>query len=248
MKKVFIFLFILFICAADACAGIVLKAVAINPSKAETQSVPIKVYLPKEVKPENIIDKGDLEVAYDNQQGSYFVYGQYELKPGETVEREIEMMDVWVVPAAEMESIRSELDKTVKLLAETDFRERVNFLKENIERKLKIVEDNQKSEAVNPERHISLFRDNQRLMESAKDDLAVARSLLAQAKPVPAAAVWKLILIIILFLGFVGIASYFIWQTQIKVISTPTFGEDNRGQPSAGEGHPQRQDGNPPGS
>ncbi len=242
MKKAFILFFILFACAANAYAGIVLKAMAFNPSKAEKQSVPIKVYLPKEVKPENIIDKGDLEVGYDNQQGSYFVYGQYELGPGESVEREIEMMDVWIVPAAEIESMRSELDKTVKLLAETDFRERVNFLKENIERKLKMIEDNQKAESVNPERHISLFRDNQRLMESAKEDMSTARGLLAQAKPVPAAAVWKLILIIILFLGFIGIASYFIWQTQIKVISTPTFGDENHGTPADKENAAQPED------
>ncbi len=245
MRKLFILLFILFACAADAHAGIVLKAMAFNPSKTEKQSVPIKVYLPKEVKPEHIIDKGDLEVGYDNQQGSYFVYGQYELMPGESVEREVEMMDVWMVPAAEIESMRSELDKTVKLLAETDFRERVNFLKENIERKLKMVEENQKAESVNPERHISLFRDNQRLMESAKEDLATARGLLAQAKPVPAAAVWRLILIIILFLGFIGIASYFIWQTQIKVISTPTFGEESRETSDGKENAVQQDDGKP---
>lgn len=243
MKRIFICCLFLFlsVCASNAYAGIVLKAMAINPSKAEKQSVPIKVYLPKEVKPENIIDKGDLEVGYDNQQGSYFVYGQYELGPGESVEREIEMMDVWVVPSAEIESMRAELDKTVKLLADTDFRDRVSFLKENIERKLKMVEDNQKSEAVNPERHISLYRDNQRLMESAKEDLAVARSLLAQAKPIPSAAVWKLILIIVLFLGFIGIASYFIWQTQIKVISTPTFGDENR-EPDAKDKLSQQED------
>jgi hypothetical protein len=245
MKKIFILLFFLFACAADAHAGIVLKAMAFNPSKTEKQSVPIKVYLPKEVKPEHIIDKGDLEVGYDNQQGSYFVYGQYELAPGESVEREIEMMDVWMVPAAEIESMRTELDKTVKLLAETDFRERVNFLKENIERKLKMIEENQKVESVNPERHISLFRDNQRLMESAKEDLSTARGLLAQAKPVPAAAVWRLILIIILFLGFIGVASYFIWQTQIKVISTPTFGEESREASEDKENASQQDDGKP---
>jgi hypothetical protein len=218
-------------------ASIILKVMAINPSKAEKQKVPLRAYLPKEIKPEDIIDKGDLEVAYDNQQGSYYVYGEYELAPGETVEQNIEMKDIWAVSATDMESLRQETDKTMRLLENTDFRERANFLKQSIESKLKQIEEAQKTPAVNPERHISLYRDNIRLVEAIQADLLVARSLLAQAKPIPPVVVWRMIMIIVAFLGVIGLSSYFIWQMQSKPVSS-TF--DDRPQPASSGGQQQQ--------
>lgn len=215
----FIVVFIsLLIFVSNIHAGIVLKVLAANPSKTEKQSVTVKAYLPKEVKPEDVVDKGDLEIAYDNQQGSYYVYGEYIIDPGQTLERDIEMHDIWQVPAQEMESIRSEADKSSKLLENTDFRDRMVFLKQSIESKLKEIEDRQKIPAPNPERHISNYRDNVKLLESVKADLVVLRSLLAQAKGLPATAVWRLILIIIIFLAIVGTGSYFIWQRQMNLV------------------------------
>jgi hypothetical protein len=202
-------------------AGIVLKVLAVNPSKTEKQPVSVKAYLPKEIKPEDVVDKGDLEIAYDNQQGSYYVYGEYNLDPGQTIDRDVEMHDIWVIPAGEMESIRSEAGKTAKLLENTDFRERMSFLKQSIDSKLKEIESRQNVPAVNPERHISNYRDNVKLLESVKADLLVLRSLLAQAKGLPATAVWRLIIIIVSFLGVIGVGSYLIWQRQMKLVEIP---------------------------
>jgi hypothetical protein len=148
------------------------------------------------------------------------------------------MKDIWTVSATDMESLRQETDKTMKLLESTDFRDRANFLKQSIESKLQQIEESQKVSAVNPERHISLYRDNVRLVEAIKADLVVARSLLAQAKPIPPVAVWRLIMIIVAFLGVIGFSSYFIWQMQSKPVSS-TF--DDRPQPPvSSEGHQQQ--------
>lgn len=239
MKKIYclaIFLVMFSIFISNSFAGIVLKVLAANPSKTEKQSVSVKAYLPKEVKPEDVVDKGDLDVAYDNQQGSYYVYGEYLLDPGQTIERDVEMHDIWQVPAQEMESIRSESDKTSKLLENTDFRDRMTFLKQSIEAKLKEIEDRQRVPAANPERHISNYRDNVKLLESVKADLVVLRSLLAQAKGLPATAVWRLILIIIAFLGIIGIGSYLIWQKQMKLVDVaPSSEKKDEAAASKGE-------------
>ncbi len=224
MRKIFclaIFMIALSIFVSNSYAGIVLKVLAANPSKTEKQSVIVKAYLPKEVKPEDVVDKGDLEIAYDNQQGSYYVYGEYSLDPGQSIDRDVEMHDIWQVPATEMESIRAEAEKTSKLLENTDFRDRMSFLKQSIDAKLKEIEGRQSIPAVNPERHISNYRDNVKLLESVKSDLVVLRSLLAQAKGLPATAVWRLILIIISFLGVIGAGSYIIWQRQMKLVEIP---------------------------
>jgi hypothetical protein len=231
MKKILclvVFLLILSVFLSCAYAGIVMKVLAVNPSRAENQKVQVKAYLPKEIKPEDVVDKADLEIAYDSQQGSYYVYGEYDLAPGQVMEKEREMHDVWTVPAPEMESIRNEAEKTAKLLENTDFRDRMVFLKQGIESKIKSIEERQKMPAVNPERHISNYRDNIKLLESVKADMVVLRSLLAQAKSFPATAVWRLILIIVAFLGLIGAGSYIIWQRQIKLVSEPERAEKKK--------------------
>jgi hypothetical protein len=221
---------------SQSYAGIVLKVMAANPSKTEKQAVSVKAYLPKEVKPEDVVDKGDLEIAYDNQQGSYYVYGEYSLDPGQSIDRDVEMHDIWAISAAEMDSIRSEAAKTSKLLENTDYRERMSFLKQNIDLKLKEIEDRQSVPAANPERHISNYRDNVKLLESVKADLVVLRSLLAQAKGLPATAVWRLILIIVGFLGVIGAGSYIIWQRQMKLVEVPPSQVRKEDDPDANKG------------
>jgi len=198
---------------------IVLKILGINPSKENKQKVVLKAYLPEEVKPEDIIDKSDLEIFYDPQKGSYYVYGEYELQPQETIERKVEIKDIWTVPQEEIDTLRSEAKKTLRLLENTDFKERANFLMENINSKLNEIIRRQKIPAVNPQTHISNYRDNLKLLESVKNDLLLARSLLAQARGIPSVTIWKVFLIVIAFLAVLGLSLYLIWQRQLKVIT-----------------------------
>ena len=78
MYGIFLCLLLILGSATPLWANIVLKIIAVNPSKEQSQRVPVKVYLPKETKPEDVIDKSDLDVAYDTQQGSYYVSGEYD--------------------------------------------------------------------------------------------------------------------------------------------------------------------------
>jgi hypothetical protein len=69
----------------DDKASIKLRVVAVNPSKEKPQTVPIKIYLPKEVIPDDIIEMGVLKVGYDSNRGVYYAYSDgVELKPQET--------------------------------------------------------------------------------------------------------------------------------------------------------------------
>ena len=213
----------IWISQADA-ESLVVKVIAVNPSKEENQKAEVKTYLPKEIKPDDVLDRGDLDLAYDTQQGSYFVFGEYELTPGEVLEREIELKDIWTIPETEIESLRSEANKLQDLLKNTEFMDRIAFLKEGIESKLNQIVESQKNPPPNPERHISDHRENLKILEAVKTDLTLARSLLSQAKPLPTSVVWRLILAIIGFLAVLGGSFYFIWQRQSKVIFQDPFG------------------------
>ncbi len=215
----------------NAEANIILKIMAVNPSKGETQKVPLKAYLPKEVKPDDIIDKGDLDIAYDTQQGSYFVFGEYELKPGEAIERQIEINDIWKIQDNDIESLRLEIIRLTDLLKNTEFAERIFFFKNSIEAKLNQITENQKAASSNPARQISDYRDNLKILETVKADLVLARGLLSQAKPLPYTVVWKIIIAIVIFLGFVGATFYFIWQKQIKIITQETPDASEKKEP-----------------
>jgi len=216
----FVFLTLYFCAwAPEVHANIVLKLIAVNPSKDQTQKVPVKAYMPKETRIEDIIDKGDLDVAYDTQQGSYYVYGEYELKPGELLEKDIEIRDVWVIPENEIESVRADVRKTSELLKNTDFKDRATFLKDSVETKLDQIIERQKAPPANPEQHISQFRDNRTMLEDAKKDLALARTMLSQVKPLSSAIIWRLIVGIVIFLGILAGSFYIIWHKQLKTIT-----------------------------
>ena len=222
LKAILLLSFLLFF-IGNASANIVLKLLIVNPSDEEPQILPIKVYLPKEAKPEDVIDLGDLEVGYDTQQGSYYVYGQYELQPSEVMEKEVELRDIWTIPMAETESLRQEADKVNDLLKNTEFGERIKFLYSTINKKLAEIEKQQSVSESNPEDHISQYRSNMKLIESVKVDLAVARSMLNKAKPFSTKAVWKIMIFILIFLGIVTVSFYFLWFRQTKLFGTESI-------------------------
>jgi len=206
----------------QAEASIVLKLIAANPSKTQVQKVAIKAYLPKETKPEDILDKSGLEVAYDTQQGNYFVYGDYDLEPGELMEKDIELVDVWTIPVGEIESLRLENLQLEEMLSKTEYADRAEFLKKSIESKLDQISENQADSPANPERHISDYRENIRILDSAREDMLLVRSLLTEAQSLPTVTVWRLIIAIVVFLGILGISFYFIWHKQLKSIIKET--------------------------
>lgn len=227
-KGIFFTFFVIFclnfIFVLDLHAGsIVLKVIAVNPSKEQSQKVPFKIYLPKEAKPEDLIDRADLEPSYDTQQGSYFLAGEYELKPGEVLDRNIEIRDIWVIEDTEIEFLRAEAVKLCGLLKNSEYSERAAYLASGIESKLNYINENQKNAPANPERHISDYRENLKVVEAVKADLALIRGLLSQVKSFPAASAWKIIVAILIFLGLMSLAFYFLFKKQLKTITTDTF-------------------------
>jgi len=226
-----------------ARAGIVLRIVGVNPNEELTQTVELKSYLPEEVEPGDIIEKDDLEVIYDTQKGAYYVYGEYSLKPKQSISREIEIRDIWVIPDADIEGMRQDTLKTATFLENTQFNERSNFLKKGIEEKLDGIVERQKLVTVDPQKHISNYRRNVEILESAKTDLILLKSLFGQSKPLPSVSIWRVFLFIIAFLGLISFTLFLFWRKRIRApeeVSTEE-GElsseaDKRSAPPEGEG------------
>jgi len=199
-------------------ASITLKITVVNPSTIK-QSVPVKVYLPIEVKPQDIIFKEDLEVAYDTQLGSHYVFGEYQLEPKAVLEKEIEINDVWVIRDIDLESLRLDARKIKAGAEKTDVEQSINLICNAIEKRINEINQMQKVAPTSPPQHISDYRYCANLLETVKNDLVKARTLLAQvpAKPGLTATVWKIIIFVIVFLGVFGLAAFIIWQRQEKL-------------------------------
>jgi len=211
-----LFILCLFISVAQAKSSITLRLMAVNPADSE-QTVPLKVYLPLEVKPEDVIYKGDLEVAYDAQLGTYYVFGEYLLKPKEVLEKQIEINDVWLIDQSQIKLLRQEAKDVLGAFEKTKFLERATLLYEGIDTKLKEVEGMQDLSSASPGYKISNYRNSLSLLNSAKADLLAAKTLLSEVAPKGMARfTWKVILFIIIFLGVLGLGFYIIWQRQSK--------------------------------
>jgi hypothetical protein len=231
-------LLFVFMFASIAEANIVVRAAVVNTT-SQKRKIPFKSYLPREVKPENVVDMGDLEIAYDPKEGAYYVYKDYELEPKESVLIEIDMEDVWKIPQDEIKSLREESGKVTKILVNTDYYERATYLKNSIESKLNQIEQSQRVISPNPGGYISDYRDNLKLVEAVKSDLAAAKTLMAEAKNIAPLLTWKLIIAIVVFLGFLGMVFFIVWQRQIKHLAELT--EDYGGTPESSkpEGSPE---------
>ncbi|MFA5092325.1 MAG: hypothetical protein WC543_00010 [Candidatus Omnitrophota bacterium] len=220
-KSIFSYLLLFLICffslIQTSFAAITLRVMAVNPADTE-QTVPVKVYLPVETKPEDIIYKEDLEVGYDTQQGSYYIYGEYNLKPKEVLEKLIELKDIWVIDELQIANLRQEAKDLLESFKKAGSAEKGNVFYQSIDKKLQEVTQMQQASSASPGYHISNYRNSMSLLSSAKADLLAAKTLLAEVGPKGFARfTWKIILFIIIFLGVLGAGFFFIWQRQSKL-------------------------------
>lgn len=215
-KMVLFFLGFLFL-INSASADIILKALAVNPSPTKEKNVELRVDLPKEIKPEDIISSGDLEVKYDDKKEIYYVSKEFVLKPNENIIRDVRLRDVWVISQAELDSLRAEMEKTFEILKGTEFHERIAFLKNSIDSKLNQIINTQNTPSTTPPEHFSKYRENMALLESVKSDLMAAKTLMGKVKALPPLFTFRLIVGVVVFLGLIAGIFLIIWYKYLKV-------------------------------
>ena len=196
--------------------SIIFKTLINNPSKTASQTVPLKYFLPKEVKKENIIkiDEG-LKVDYDAAQEAYFVYGEFELKPEETKILSVEVEDIWKISEEEVNSLRKQTEELTKPLKGTSYYAQGQLVKADIDLSLDKILRLQK-EATTPQGRIRAFREAKGEIEAVKNKIETLKTLVASAGSmgtmfgfiggVQTLGVWGMI--IVLIAGVVFLALY----------------------------------------
>ncbi len=242
--------------AREGRESIRISVVAVNPSEAKTQKVPVKMYLPAEVTPEDIVNLGGLKVDFDTENSTYFLYGEdIQLKPKEIRTFTVELRDAWIVKKERIEGLRNQAQSMIDHLEGTPDHEAAMQLGDAINKALATVEQTQNDETVSTKRHIGIYRSNLKIIEQVKEDIVrlEKQASLSASPPIPDVlenskvkadaptknTTWMIIFIIMAFMGLMAGAFFVTWYAQAHFaknsISTAKDSAFPRASPSSGK-------------
>jgi flagellar basal body-associated protein FliL len=249
--------------AGGGARTIKMRVVAANPSSDKVQTVPIKIYLPEEATPKDIINSGDLAIEFDDEKSMYYAFKkEVALKPKEVRVFDVEIKDVWLVPQSELDSLKEQTEFVLKRFENNEYREAAQKLADAIYSALGVVARTQYDETLSSKSHIGVYRDNLKVVAQVKEDIEKLekRLTLSSAMPVPEvlekakvktkaptmSTTWMIIFIIIIFMGMLAGVFFFTWHTQssmtkdtlggIRKSSFPKSGGDSKEQSSKEKG------------
>src|SRR2546428_11075024 len=175
MKRLLLLLVLGFTTALPGAAlaqkgSVTLKINVTNPSQKESQTVPVKVYLPREANPKNIKDLGDLQIAYDPETGTYYVHGEATLEAGQSITKMVNMEDVWVFTEKELVDLANQAkEKASKLTGPASAQEGAAIV-HRVEEKVQEILKQQKETDGKPAERIQSYRQGLRVITTIEQD------------------------------------------------------------------------------
>jgi len=162
-----LFCFFLFVSAAFA-KDMTIKLIAVNATEDEKE-IDIKSPLPKELKPEDILEMGTLKLDYDVDKGSYFVHGKEKFAPKESKKFSIKVRDVWIIAEEEIDLLRQQLDENLKSLENHENYPYARRMSDRLNEDLAGVLAKQENYSQNIERRIEEYRANLQVLETLRN-------------------------------------------------------------------------------
>ncbi len=150
-----------------------------NPTE-KTKKVKQQHYLPKEVRPEYIVDRKGFEVRFDEKKGQPFLFKEDDFLPNEKRKISIGIQDVWYVPENELQYMRSHSKYVMDNLQRSKYVETAKTLYNDVINNLDLIEALQAAEQPDIQQHIGAYRINQGRFEQVKKDLDALEKLLAR--------------------------------------------------------------------
>ncbi|HEX9780025.1 MAG TPA: hypothetical protein VGB20_02290 [bacterium] len=208
---------------------VTLSVVAVNPSADESQIIPVKIDLPKEVTPRDILATGELKLEYDDARGAYYVFKDaVALGPKETRVFQVSLRDVWFIGQADIDSLRSYTGLLLSRLEDTEYYPTAKQLGESVYGRLDDIVAIQSDETLSRKGRIGAYRHHVQILEEIKEDLARMEKLLTfvGGPPVPemleesplksdapsTTTTWLVIFLILIFVGLLGGQFFLTWN------------------------------------
>lgn len=229
-----------------------LKVVAVNPSADKTKTVPVRIDLPQEVTPADVIDSGDLSVEFDTEQSKYYAFKDaVTLNPKQTRVFEIRMRDVWFIPDADLDSLKAQTRLALQRLEKSEYFASAKQLGDSILVRVDGIASQQADETLSRKQQIGGYRRNLMTLAAAREDLTRLEKLLSftGGPPVPqmldesplksdapsTTTTWLVIFLIVIFMGLLAGQFFFTWQRRLK---TPAETAQDAFPPGGGEPTP----------
>jgi hypothetical protein len=223
-----------FLSAADAeAATVTFKIIAANPSQVRTQRVPIKVYLPEEVKPSDILDLGGLELEFDSERSLYYVYkNDTMLEPKQIRSFEVEIDDIWTIPPGDLSNTEKRIAYLVEAFKDSEYYDRMTSMRDEFEGLSVEISRTQNDENLSRSQHIGVYRTNSKAYAALRQKVSEMEKILErergpltpdmltktpfQTESPTKTATWIAIFAILFFLGLISIVVFFTWYRQTK--------------------------------
>jgi hypothetical protein len=241
---------------AQAAGNVIdLKVKVRNPSETAPLVTPAKFLLPVEVSPKYILDRGGLDMAYDFEKETFCLYkDSVELAAGETKEFIVKIEDMWRIAKVEIEALKSHTHNIMVLLDGSEYYNQAKRASDKINANMDLIVKSQDAKVPAME-HIAYYRDNMKLLQAAKKEVADLERLVSQrganagvtvkwpdeagggsimqrkkgyegidliaqsifrGKAPNVATTWKIIFVIIGFIGVIAGLFFSLWFIQIK--------------------------------
>lgn len=140
-----------------------------NPQE-EKKTIQHKHYLPEEVRADDVVEKKDFEVRFDEKKKKSFLTKEEEFNPGEKKKYEILIKDIWDFPINKAESLQARAELAVRELKDTIYEQSAEYLFKIIQSKLDEIKASKLLEQP-IEQHIGTFRLNEKRYEETKKDV-----------------------------------------------------------------------------
>lgn len=196
--------------------SVIFKAIVTNPSTLISQTVPLKFYLPTEIREEHIVDIDPaLKFTFDPDKNSYYVAGEFTLPPGTSKVFAIKTSDIWRIDTARVESYRRQAEQLLDPLKNTTYYAQGAAVKADIDVTLDKLLASQKDNQT-PEERIRAYREAEIELNGVEQKILILQELINQASNtgsilgfvggIQSVAVWGLIIIVLA--GFIYLSLY----------------------------------------
>ncbi len=148
-----------------------LKIHVANPSQKEPQTVPVKVYLPKEATPKDVKDLGELKLDYDPETGAYYVHGDVVVEAGQSITKTVHMQDIWVFSEDQLVSFVGRAKERAGKLTEPAAAQEATGIVQRVEQKVEAILKRQKETDGQPAERIQAYRQGLAVITTIEQDL-----------------------------------------------------------------------------
>ena len=222
---------------------VTMKVVAVNPSAEKEKTVPVRIDLPQEVKPSDILDPGELDVEFDTDRSTYYLSKpEVQLAPKQTKVFQVTVRDVWFIPDEELEGLKGHTNLMLQRLEKSEYYPFAKQLGSSVLQRLDDILQIQSDETIGRKQRIGMYRTNVETLKVVKEDLARMEKLLSftGGPPVPemmaesplksdapsTTTTWLVIFLIITFMGLLAGQFFFTWQRRMKAM--PEFSGESQ--------------------